>query len=244
MKFRDYIKKDENIEKVYKTIEKYYNVYLKSVGVKMPNLKTKGNFTKDTLVLTYLARGYPKTRIVSKKDLTEYIRKYYPSVSDVQQARHLGKQKGWYILSGTRGDMGEKVPKGSYKLVSLEQPYPGFSPDFRSDAPEEKFWQELKQKYGNSCSTCGSVEGQPNRNNKSVRTSLDKGHKDPTKPLGKNNIIPQCQICNRADKNNWVYDNKGRVTKLANPNIIKRSSKETKWEVYKILYKEFKGKKP
>jgi hypothetical protein len=67
---------------------------------------------------------------------------------------------------------------------------------------------------------------------------------DPNKPLVAGNIIPQCQICNRAYKNYWVFDKKGRVIKLANPKIINRSDKKVQWEVYKILYKEFKGKDP
>jgi len=47
-----------------------------------------------------------------------------------------------------------------------------------------------------------------------------KSHMDPNKPLVPGNIIPQCQKCNRGDRNRWVYDDKGRVIKVANPNVI------------------------
>ena len=67
---------------------------------------------------------------------------------------------------------------------------------------------------------------------------------DPNKPLVPGNIIPQCEKCNRADRNNWVYDERGRVIKLANPDVIKRSDKEVRWRVYKILYEEFNGRNP
>ncbi|MBA3047442.1 hypothetical protein KKC83_04005 [Patescibacteria group bacterium] len=73
---------------------------------------------------------------------------------------------------------------------------------------------------------------------------MQKSHKDPNKPLIEGNIIPQCQKCNRADRNRWVYDDKGRVVKLANPSFVKNFDKEVRWKIYKILYKEFKGRKP
>ena len=60
-------------------------------------LKKKGKYTKDALTLVYLAQGYPDTKVISKKELTEFIQKFYPDVLDVQQARHLGAQKGWFI---------------------------------------------------------------------------------------------------------------------------------------------------
>ena len=34
---------------------------------------------------------------------------------DIQQARHLGAQSGWYIKAGSRGDAG--VKKDCYKLI-------------------------------------------------------------------------------------------------------------------------------
>jgi hypothetical protein len=67
---------------------------------------------------------------------------------------------------------------------------------------------------------------------------------NPNKPLAAGNIIPQCQKCNRGDRNRWVYDEKGRVIKLANPQVIKSCDKEVRMAVYKILSKEFDTKKP
>jgi hypothetical protein len=67
---------------------------------------------------------------------------------------------------------------------------------------------------------------------------------DPNKPLVPGNIFPQCQKCNRADRNNWVYDEKGRVIKVANPRVIKRSDEEVRWKIYKMLDEEFGGVDP
>ncbi|MCW7072031.1 MAG: hypothetical protein OCU12_06890 [Methanophagales archaeon] len=56
--------------------------------MKLPKLTgSQGNYTKDALVLVYLAQGYQNTKKVSKGELTQFIRLYDPSVNDVQQAR-------------------------------------------------------------------------------------------------------------------------------------------------------------
>ncbi len=38
---------------------------------------------------------------------------------------------------------------------------------------------------------------------------------NPSKPLEEGNIIPQCQICNRPDRNKWIFDKTGRVIAIA-----------------------------
>ena len=238
---------NDEIKKIYEMISKNYNKYLRQSGVKLPKLTDiQGNYTKDVLVLVYLAQGYPNTRKVSKGELTQFIRQYYPNINDVQQARHLGAQKGWFIAAGGRDNRDVVLTRGEYKLISLEKPYPAFH-GHRIEKIETGFpsyWENLKKQYKYRCATCGSEEGKPNIHWPNTVTKLQKGHKDPNKPLVPGNIIPQCQKCNRGDRNNWVYDERGRVIKLANPIVIKRSDKEIRWKVYKILYKEFKGQNP
>lgn len=231
---------DNEIREIYEMICKYYNKYLKQYGVKLPKLTDKeGNYTKDALVLVYLAQGYPKTKSVSKVELTQFIHQYYPD--DVQQARHLGAQRGWFIVSGARGNKHVPLKYGEYQLITLEKPYPAFK-EHRIEETDE--WENLKKQYGYRCATCGSEEGKTHLHWPNTITKLQIAHKDPNKSLVASNIIPQYDKCNRADRNNWVYDERGRVIKLANPNVIKRPDKEVRWEVYKILYKEFKGRNP
>jgi hypothetical protein len=62
---------------------------------------------------------------------------------------------------------------------------------------------------------------------------------DPSKPLEIGNIIPQCDKCNRGDRNRWVYDEKGRVIKIADPRVVLSCSKETKLKIYELLKKEY-----
>lgn len=234
---------DEDIEQQYNLLKQFHEKYLKSFGVKLPALKEpSGNFTKNALVLVYLSFGYPKTKEVTKVELTNFIRQYYPDVPDVQQARHLGAQSGWWIVAGGRDNIVIKVKKGNYQLFTLEQPYPDFKKGHRIS--DVKGWTELKAIYHNRCATCGSEEGKPHLHWTGTKTLLQKSHMDPNKPLVPGNIIPQCKKCNQADRNRWVYDEKGRVIKLADANFVLNFDKDVQFKIYKILYKKFKEKNP
>lgn len=193
-------------------------------------------------MLIYLSVGYPKTKIISKTEITQFIRTFYPDTNDVQQPRHLGAQDGWWIVAGGRDNIVLKIPRDSYQLYTLEEPYPDFKKGHRITNTSD--WSEIKETYGFRCATCGSREGKPHLHWSGAKTKLEKSHKDPNKPLSPGNIIPQCQKCNRADRNRWVYDDKGRVIKLADAKFVKNFDKEVRQKIYKILYKEFKGKKP
>ncbi len=74
----------QSIESIYKTVQTYHEKYLKLLGVTMPKLyNSKKEFTKDALTLVYLAYNYPDTRKVSKSELTNFIRTFYPDTNDV-----------------------------------------------------------------------------------------------------------------------------------------------------------------
>lgn len=235
----------KEISDTYQMISRYHETHLKSHGVPLPNLKWGEQYTKDALVLVYLAQGYPNTEIVSKTELTEFIKTYYPATNDVQQARHLGAQKGWYILSGTRNDNAScHIPSGSYRLISLEDYYPGFTAERRDELFVGDYWENLKKAYGYKCACCGSEEGKPHRYWKSIIVTLQKGHKDPSKPLVEGNIIPQCESCNRPDLNTWIYDDKGRVVGIANETVIDTCSEAVQQAIYARLYRKYQGKTP
>ena len=138
---------ENEIKEIFKIIQEYYKKYLKNDEVKLINLQDKsGKFTKDALTLCYLAQNYPNTKAISKNDLTSFVRQFYPDTTDVQQARHLAKQKGYYIISGTRGDIGQKIKAGYYQLITLEKPYPSYKPNRRSGIESANF-EELKKEF-------------------------------------------------------------------------------------------------
>lgn len=231
------------IEKIYSNILKFHTKYLKKFGVKLPNLYTRDkNYSKNALVLVYLARDYPNTQKTDKKELTAFVRSFYPNTNDVQQARHLGAQDGWWIVAGGRDNIVLNLKRGFYQLYSLTEKYPAFTRERRTI--DFANWEELKENFNYRCLTCGSKEGEPHLHWPATKTKLQKAHKNPNKPLHRENIIVQCQKCNRADRNRWVYDNKGRVVKLADANFVKNFDKPVREKIYQILFKEFEGKNP
>ena len=67
---------------------------------------------------------------------------------------------------------------------------------------------------------------------------------NPNKPLTIDNIFPQCEKCNRPDRNYFEYDKKGRVIKIADPKFILKSNKKIQKEAYEYLKLKFeKGNK-
>ena len=225
---------EEQIKAVYETVKTYHTKHLKQHGVKLPHLIWGKKYTKEALVLVYLAQGYPNTNVVTKEQLTAFL----GDTLDVQQARHLAAQKGFYIISGKRGDEGD-LKDGEYRLITLEKPYPGFTAARRDTDLTEDEWESLKKEYGNRCVCCGSVEGEHHLLWPATITRLQKGHMDPSKPLVKGNIIPQCSKCNQPDKNYWIYDKKGRVVGIANPSVVEKSSEEIQKQIYEILKRKF-----
>ena len=210
----------------------------------MPKLKRGDDFTKDALVLVFLARNYPNTSVVTKNELTQFIRQYYKDTNDVQQARHLAAQKGWYIISGTRGDNNSlELNSGEYKLISLEESYPDFTKERREYKEDGDYFESLKKQYGYCCATCGSEEGKPHKHWKNTTTVLQRGHMNPLKPLEEGNIIPQCDKCNTADRNYWVYDKKGRVIAIANEKVIDKCSLSIQKKIYERLKTNFENSK-
>lgn len=233
------MKNKTEIEKKYNKILEEYKNNLEKYGVKMPKLYSNGNYTLNSLVLIYL---YTKLgKIVSKLELTDYLRTMGFDINDVQQARHLAQQSGWYILSGTRGDYECKmlgIKSGEYMLKTINEPYPSYRKLKRTESLNAHSWDELKKIYNYRCATCGSKEGEANFLYPASVTTLQQGHKDPSKPLTISNTIPQCSFCNRASRNYFVFDNKGRVEKIYDPHFILRSEKEIQLIMLQLLIED------
>lgn len=49
------------------------------------------------------------------------------------------------------------------------------------------------------------------------------------------NIIPQCQYCNQAYKNDFTFDDKGRVRAIASAEPVKRATKPVQEKVFNWL---------
>ena len=133
---------------------------------------------------------------------------------------------------------GDICEKGEYALIDLENVYEGWTPKARQNNLTNTSWAGLKNHYKNSCATCGATEGKPHQKNKTMVTKLEKGHKDPSLPLDETNIIPQCTLCNKAYKDNFMFDDNGYVKAINNAKIILNSSQKVQKEVLELLNKQ------
>lgn len=202
---------------LYLELQKSHAEHLASLGVVLPELKRGDAYTRGGIVLCALYKYFRKP--VTKLELSRLISQFFnEQVSDVQQARHLGKQGGWYIISGTRGqsapsDLGFDLPPAAYCLVSITEPYPGRASrgQHHREGLQSIDLDALRRAYDNRCASCGSKEGEPNLRDPSRITKLQRGHMDPTKALTPRNVIPQCDECNRAYRDWFVFDGNGRV---------------------------------
>jgi len=226
----------EVINQKYNEIKKSWQDFLKESDVKMPNLESRNKYTINALVLIYLYINLGKN--ISKQELTDFFKSMGYECNDVQQARHLAQQSGWYILSGQRGDsecQKYNIKPGEYMLKTIKEPYPSYKNMKRTASLNANSWDELKKLYDYRCATCGSKEGEKNFLYPASITKLQQGHKDPSMALSINNTIPQCDFCNRASRNYFVFDNKGRVEKINDPRFVLRSSQNIQEEMLKLL---------
>ncbi len=116
---------DKEIERIYERLRKAHSRHLEIKGVSLPNLYSRNAFTQSAVALVglYSMLGNP----VTKRDLTTFVRLYVDGAEDLQEGRHLGSQRGWYVISSARKDSGtEGWPRDSYSLVSITEPLPNW----------------------------------------------------------------------------------------------------------------------
>lgn len=230
------IYEEKYIKKLFDEIKENWNTYLRDHKVKKLKFGSQSTYV---LIYLYDKIGQP----VSKNELTEYINFFRQKqnkllTNDVQEARHLSQQHGYYILSGTRKDIGYtkyNIKHGEYMLLTLESPYPSYISNRRNIRIDN--WKKIKEQYNNSCATCGSREDEKHRYFEN-KTILQKGHMDPNNELDNDNIIPQCNGCNKYYKNYFEFNNKGYIVRISNPLFVLKSNLKTKLEMYNILSEE------
>jgi hypothetical protein len=225
--------------KFYKELQKDREKSLKDIWIKLPSLYRWDWYVLDTLVLIYFHQRIGK--VVTKEELTKYLKFYKPWINDVQQARHLAQQKWWYIISWQRWDIECKekwVKPWEYMLVSIELPYPWFILNRRTNLSDMDF-NEIKKVYNYRCATCWSKEWEENFMYRWTITKLEKWHIDPLLDLTPNNTIPQCDKCNKAYRGYFRFDKRGRVEAITDPSIILKSDENIQKDVFLILKKKF-----
>jgi hypothetical protein len=224
----------DEIDKWYGILEHDYNTYLKAFGVSLPK-KASGN----ALWLIFLKKFQGK--MVHKDTISTFVNSVIPSAGKDQQVRHLAA-KGWYILN-TKDKLPEEngiVDKGYHILITTENPKPNFlwKALKRAGRISAKNFDQLKASYSFRCVTCGSIEGKPHLLEQNHRTTLQQGHMNPHKALTLENSIPQCQLCNQIYKDDYVFNEKGRIIAVASANPVLRAEMEVKKEIKEALNNE------
>ena len=185
-----YLQKDEELQEEWAK-------HLKPYGVKLP----KKNSQSRIALLVLFVNINKAMDIDEIKKIVEYLIGTTLEGGDPCQVRHFSTQRGFNIIKE-----GKK-----FKLVSMEDPFPGFIKDKRSTKLTDELWEKLKEEYDNMCLNCGSKHGEPMRWDKTKNTVLQQGHMDPRKPLAYNNCIPQCSFCNQQYKSKAIFNKRGFV---------------------------------
>jgi len=211
----------------YQIMEKdFLSSPLPKLGIRLPKKKTQ---KAETLLFLYANMG----EVVSKEQAEKHVfERLNSQPKDLQSLRHLGKQDGFNILQGGQEFRGRTLGRGEYVLVNFEDSNPFWSFSRRDETNLN--WKDVKGKYKNTCATCGAKEGNKHRFTGHI-VVLEKGHMDPSKPMGGDNIIPQCKDCNKVAKNDIVFDKFGRIRKLTVEGIMSRQSKTDLRKLKNIL---------
>jgi enamine deaminase RidA (YjgF/YER057c/UK114 family) len=226
------------IEDVWAKLVADHAEHLALYGVGIPErlvVKSSGLPCKTALQLVVLRQFMG--RAIHKNQVSRFIQRWYPKHGDTQ-VRHLAAQQGWNVLcKGDRYHGKIRLPDGYHVLVSTQTPKIAWQ-QRRGGLLGATDWDDLLERYGHRCATCGAADKQKHPlHDQKVR--LERGHKDPHGDDGLGNTIPQCQFCNRAYRNKVVFDDEGRVTALASPDLVLASTPEVIREIFRVLGEQF-----
>jgi len=220
-----------DLQAAWGELQEIHKEYLAVHGVKLPKSKHYTDSNKSLwLAMLFLYRD----REVHKDEISKLAQRDLKGAGADQQVRHL-KRDGWNI--------GDKP--------GLHQLYPYKPSSEWANASAQKTarlkagsFSELKDAYGGRCATCGAREGMPDPRYGDQEVMLQQGHQDPSRPGDdKRNIIPQCQYCNQAYRDDYAFDNKGRVYAVASVRPVKRAHKSVQRKILDWLTHHFKENK-
>lgn len=225
----------EEIRELYNKLVQEHAEHLSAYGVRMP-----AQDSIKALWLIFLRKHLGS--LVHKDTISAFVGSVKPGSGRDQQVRHLSAD-GWYVLN--RGDKIQNedllVPSGYHVLITTENPKPNFLYKAlkRAGRMSAKNFEQLKAVYDFHCATCGSIEGKPNLLDPSKRTELQQAHMDPAETPTLGNVIPQCQVCNQAYLDDFIFDEKGRVIAVASPRPVRNAHKEVREAIFEELKREF-----
>lgn len=224
----------EQIDSLYAELESEHAKHLKKHDVVLPPLR-KGELTYNLRALQLVYLYSLVGQLVSKQDLSDFVRSYVGDAATDQQPRHL-KYGGWDVrLAGKARDTwidGNQVPNGFNGLAQILAPSPSHSKNQvkRLGRLAAGDWSELCDAFEGRCAVCGAPTPSPER-----------GHKNPLEPDTLDNLLPMCGACNNWASNDLIFNDQGRVAALATPKLVLNSPKAVQIEILRALKKSFKG---
>jgi len=206
---------EQQLKEAWAEVCELHREYLQVHEVGLP--KEDSN---QAIWLATLRHYHPES--VHKDRISEIVRRQRPDAATDQQVRHLSR-KGWKLVT---------LKPGEHK-IDWHHPSSDFANQQarRRGRLQAEDFSDLKKVFGNRCATCGATEGRPDPRYGDEAVQLQQGHQDPSGSSDLGNIIPQCQFCNRAYKDDFVFDAKGRVRAIASVEPVKRASLEVQAKV-------------
>ena len=217
----------EELQAAWEEVQDLHLQYLAIHGVRLPQTE---HYTGHNRALQLAVLCHYRHREVHKDEISAVAQRDLEDAAADQQVRHL-KRDGWYI--------GPKP--GLHKL----DPY-RVSQEFQnSNARKRKRlaggdFDSIKQAFSGRCATCGALEGRPDPRYGDDIVKLQQGHRDPHEAGDDpDNIIPQCQFCNRSYRSDFVFDERGRVRAVAGIGPIQRASAVVQKRILDWLKRKF-----
>lgn len=187
-------------------------VRARKLRVRVPRLRAGLGYTVGALMLIYFFNNLGK--VCSMMDLRAFLTAHGCSSHD-PQLQHLGMQNGFRFLvhNGIHPRLSEPLRQGQYCLLDLRSAHPSAPSRHRcrDGMLTESQFARLRKHHNDRCAVCGSLDGHPHFKNALLRTTIERGHADPRKPLTARNCIPMCHLCNRAYKDKAAFNARGLV---------------------------------
>lgn len=212
------------LQQAWEELKEIHKEYLERHEVVIPTGRTYDSSAKSIwLSVLFYYKGQP----VHKDVISDVCQRDKANLARDQQIRHL-KRGGWSMKNDGRGN---------HELNPYEPSLEFLNEKVRRDGRlHARTFDDVKKAFGYRCATCGAKEERPDSRYGRDKVILQQGHKDPEKPSSdKNNIIPQCQFCNRAYRGDFTFDDKGRARAVADVGPVERVSDRVKSKIFNWL---------
>lgn len=216
----------EELQKAWVELRDIHRQHLAVHDVVIPEAEHYADRTKAVWLAVL---WHFKDRKVHKDEISAVVRRDIPDAAADQQIRHL-KRNGWEIGPDPgQHQLNPYRPSSEWENLNARR---------RARLGAEDF-NDIKDAFGGRCATCGAQEGRPDPRYGQDNVSLQQGHRDPHQAGDEpRNIIPQCQFCNRSYKDDFVFDESGRVYAVASEAPVRRATRAVQEDVMAWLLEQ------